>query len=158
MSTELSKLLKEQEQELKLILEMEPQNPNDGDAVGFSLNKNPLSSYGQRQPTATSTAFTGVDGPPPVAAPSLPFPLQNSQSELIHLYTVTFEYREKVKEALRNPLIKESKSKTLALTRIKNRLTLILKVIKKMPPLLEHVLISDEKEQNKNLISTAEKN
>lgn len=140
MKTKLQSLLDAE------INESSPVNPNDGENVGFSLGKNPISS------APTTIASGGVNDMHQMdliepATKALPHPLEHSTTELINIYTSIFDYRRKVIEAMKNPTVKASKSKMLALKRIKRRLNALLIITKKVPPLLDHVTLNGEPAQ-----------
>lgn len=142
MDLKFLKKLEKEAAELDRLDEMIPPEPNDGDRVGFTVGKNPMTQYVGQVPATGQLPFAHMDDTAPIAVESLPYPLEQSVAELIAIYTSVYQYKNKVSRAINNPAIKDDPKKILALRKIRARLAVILLSLKRIPPLLEGVSIS----------------
>lgn len=154
MPSDFSKLLQETQEKLERLDEMESPNMNDGGNVGFEIGKNPLTPYLGQYPRMSDAAMAPNTNTAPTTVSSLPFPLENSTPELIAIYTALYNYRQKVGEAAKNPVIKSDPKKMLHLKRIHAKVNALIYKLKQIPPILDELTISpvhsnDDKDFNK---------
>lgn len=155
MPSDFSKLLAKTQENLSRLDEMESPNMNDGLNVGFEIGKNPLTPYLGQYPRMSDAAMSPNSNTAPTTTSSLPFPLENSTQELIAIYTALYNYRQKLGEAAKNPVIRNDPKKMLHLKRIRVKVNVLILKLKQIPPILDEITISpggfnDDKDYTKH--------